>query len=90
MKYISQGSQCQRRFELLLSRTDIRSENVKAALKDHLVTGLSDATAAAINGVSQSNFNRAFNAVNDVAETVEKIKELDWVRLGANQLTDKF
>ncbi|MDX1538863.1 PapB/FocB family fimbrial expression transcriptional regulator [Arsukibacterium sp.] len=81
MKYISQGSQCQQRFELLLSRTDIRSDNIKSALKDHLVTGLSDSVASAINGVSQSNFNRAFNAMNDVAETVEKIKEIDWARV---------
>lgn len=80
MRYITQGSESQERFELLLSRTDIRSDNIKAALKDHLVTGLADSVAAAINGVSQSNFNRAFKALNEVAETVEKIKELDWAR----------
>lgn len=88
MRYITQGSESQERYELLISLTRISSEDIKAALKDYLVTGLADATAAAINGVQLSNFTRALKTVNDIAATVEQIKELDWARL--NQLSDKF
>jgi len=80
MRYITQGSESQERYELLISLTRISSEDIKAALKDYLVTGLADTTAAAINGVQLSNFTRALKTVNDIAATVEQIKELDWAR----------
>lgn len=80
MRYITQGSESQERYELLISLTRISSEDIKAALKDYLVTGLADATAAAVNGVPLSNFTRALKTLNDTAATVEKIKELDWAR----------
>lgn len=81
MKYITQGGESAERYQLLISLTRISSEDVKAALKDYLVIGLADATAAAINGVQLSNFTRALNTLNTVASTVEQIKELDWARL---------
>lgn len=81
MRYITQGSESQERYELLISLTRISSEDIKAALKDYLVIGLADATAAAINGVQLSNFTRALKTVNDIAATVEQIKELDWARV---------
>ncbi len=81
MRYITQGSESPDRYELLISLTRISSEDIKAALKDYLVTGLADATAAAINGVQLSNFTRALKTVNDIAATVEQIKELDWARV---------
>jgi hypothetical protein len=80
MRYITQGSESQERYELLISLTRISSEDIKAALKDYLVTGLADATAAAVNGIPLSNFTRALKTLNDTASTVEKIKELDWAR----------
>lgn len=80
MRYITQGSESQERYELLISLTRISSEDIKAALKDYLVTGLADATAASVNGVPLSNFTRALKTLNDTAATVEKIKELDWAR----------
>jgi len=80
MRYITQGGESPERYELLISLTRISSEDIKAALKDYLVTGLADATAAAVNGVPLSNFTRALKTLNDTAATVEKIKELDWAR----------
>lgn len=80
MRYITQGGESPERYELLISLTRISSEDIKAALKDYLVTGLTDATAAAVNGVPLSNFTRALKTLNDTAATVEKIKELDWAR----------
>ena len=80
MRYITQGGESQERYELLISLTRISSEDIKAALKDYLVTGLADTTAAAVNGIPLSNFTRALKTLNDTAATVEKIKELDWAR----------
>ncbi|RAK01652.1 PapB/FocB family fimbrial expression transcriptional regulator [Aliidiomarina maris] len=81
MKYLLAGKQSPDRFELLLSLTKISSESVVSALRDYLVVGHSEVAAALINQVSSSNFNRALNKMNDVAKTVEHIKELDWAHL---------
>lgn len=77
MKYLFIGSQSEQRFEMLLSLTRINSDDVVAALYDHLVKGATESSAAIINGISMSNFNRAFKKLNDVAEAVERIKEID-------------
>lgn len=77
MKYLYANSQTEKRFELLLSLTRISSGDVINALYDHLVKGAPESSAATMNGVSQSNFQRAFNKLNKVAETVESIKVID-------------
>jgi hypothetical protein len=41
------------------------------------VRGFNDATAALINDVKPSNFNRALASLEQVAATVEQIKVLD-------------
>lgn len=76
-----QGGESEARLKLLLQLTNIRSEDVIAALDDHLIKGVSDTMAAAFNGVQLSNFTRALTKLNDVAGTVEQIKELDWAKL---------
>jgi hypothetical protein len=86
MKYLFIGSQSEQRFELLLSLTRINSDDVVSALYDHLVKGASENSAAIINGISMSNFNRAFKKLNEVAAAVERVKEIDLRKL--NQLSD--
>ena len=81
MKYLSQGGESRARFDLLLSLTKISSEPLQDALSDYLVKGFGDCAAAAMNGVQLSNFNRALVTLNQVAATVERIKELDWQHL---------
>ena len=81
MRFLTQGGQTAERLELLFSLTRIASDDIKAALSDYLVRGLSDATASSLNGVAQSNFNRALNGLEEVAATVERIKEIDWRNL---------
>lgn len=81
MRYLTQGLESAERLELLLALTSIKSEDVKDALADHLVRGLADATAAGLNGVTQSNFKRALNTLEAVAAKVERIKEIDWRHL---------
>lgn len=72
------GQESDKRLELLLQLTKISSEDIKAALYDHLVRGFEANQAALLNDVPQQNFVRAYKQVNKVASTVEKIKELDW------------
>lgn len=75
MRYLVQGGQDAETVELLLSLTRIDSDDVKQAMKDHLVTGLADSTACALREISQSNFNRALNRLESVAATVEQLIE---------------
>lgn len=80
MKRLLQGGEPAERFELLLSLTNIRSERIADALRDHLVTGLTVQAAAQIAGEPQPNVKRALVVLEQVANTVEKIKDLDWHR----------
>ena len=77
MKYLFAASQSDERLGLLLSTTKISSEDIKTALRDHLVRGFDVKNAAAINGVAQQNLDRALNELEQVAKTFELIKELD-------------
>lgn len=77
MKYLFAASQSDERLSLLLSTTKISSEDIKTALRDHLVRGFDVKNAAAINGVAQQNLDRALNKLEQVAKTFELIKELD-------------
>lgn len=80
MKYLMQGGEDNRRFDLLVSLTKL-GESAVSALRDHLVVGLDESDAASLNGMSKSNFSRALSTLNEVAATVEKIKEIDWAHL---------
>lgn len=80
MNYLLAGGESKERVQLLLSLTKINSESLQCAIEDHLVTGHSEKDAVLLNGVTQSNFNRAMSRINEVAGIVEKIKELDWSR----------
>lgn len=75
MRHLVQGGQDAETVELLLSLTRIDSEDVKLALEKHLVQGLCDARSCDIYDVSQSNFNRALNRLEQVAATVERLIE---------------
>lgn len=86
-RYLLQGMEDPERLEILISFTRIASEDVKAALRDHLVKpdtgkagGFSEDNAAQFNGVSASNFNRALKRLNIVAGKMERVKEIDWAR----------
>ena len=81
VSYVYQGSESQERFELLVSLTGLRSQGQIGALRDHLVTGVPLDGAMVLNGVTnKSNLERDLDKINDVATTVEKVKEIDWVR----------
>ena len=80
MNYLLAGQEPQERVELLLKLTKIKSEPLQTAIIDRLVKGLSEKEVVSLNGVLQSNFNRAMTRINDVAGIVEQIKEIDWAK----------
>lgn len=81
VSYVYQGSESPERFDLLVSLTGLRSPSQIGALRDHLVKGVQLDAAMVMNEVTnKSNLERDLDKINDVATTVEKIKEIDWVR----------
>ena len=81
VSYVYQGSESPERFDLLVSLTGLRSPSQIGALRDHLVKGVPLDAAMVMNEVTnKSNLERDLIKINDIATTVEKIKEIDWVR----------
>jgi hypothetical protein len=78
MKYLRAKSQSQTRLNLLLLSCNIKSDNIKGALSDHLVKGISKTMAAAFNNVPQGNLTRALKTLEKQAKIFEKLKEHDW------------
>lgn len=74
------GNEPEERLKLLLSLTNIRSPQIIKAMYYHFVNGYDEKYVVQFEGVTQSNFNRACSTLNEVTITVEKIKELDWVK----------
>lgn len=79
--YVFQGGESPERFNLLIGQTGLRSENQVEALRDHLVRGMSLEDAFSHRDIkNKSNLERDLLKVNEVAEFVVKIEELDWAR----------
>jgi len=56
-------------------------------LRSHLVKGVPLDGAMVLNGVTnKSNLERDLDKINDIATTVEKIKEIDWSKARENKL----
>lgn len=81
MKVLIKGSQTEKRLDLLLSLTGIDSPNKIEALNMHLVAGWDAGISARTNVVDVGNFSRCLATLEEVAQTVEQIKELDWSHL---------
>jgi hypothetical protein len=69
------GLESARKVELLLSLTQIDSEQIIDAIHNHLVDGMNESTAAAVNQVPKGNLKRNMNTLNDVYKTVGEITE---------------
>ncbi len=80
MNYLLCGGESPERLRLLMTLTKMNSDSMNDALIDYFVKGHAEKECVIINGVTQSNFNRAVSRLNQVAETVEKIKEINWQR----------
>lgn len=76
---MSPGLESERRIDLLLSLTSIKSPEKVGALKAHLCKGYPVETAAVLHDVDLKNFKRTLKTLNAVALIVEEIKECDGV-----------
>ena len=76
MNYLYKGSQSQERLDALLSFDKSTSEDIKAALSDYLVRGISKTNAATLNGVKGPNFTRALKRLEVVAGKFENALEI--------------
>ncbi len=74
------GMETVQRVSLVLSLTSIRSEPQQRALQNYFVNGLNFSACAALEDITESNFQRAIDRVQAVDTTIEQIKELDWAR----------
>jgi hypothetical protein len=90
MKYLIQGGESSKRIALLLSLTRIDSKAIREALEDHYVLGVQDIVAVARHSVDRGNFTRAQKRLENVAATVEQIKELDWAKFIASGISQQL
>lgn len=72
------GCEDLKKFGKLIRLTKIRSEAISDALRDHLVNGHPIPQAAAFNSVDESNLKRALKKLEETAQVIEEIKEIDW------------
>lgn len=71
-RYISQGSLCYDKIELLVSLTGIRSKKQIRALESYLVQGFDTEKVCEMFGVTVSNLNRDVQKLDRVAGIIEK------------------
>ncbi len=81
MNLLIAGFESPKRIELMLSLTKISSDNlIKALMLHYTVTYLESAPWRAVikHDVQLSNFVRGQERLEEVAATIEAIKEIDW------------
>lgn len=76
MNYLLNGGYNPQKLEMLLDATGIRSEDIIAAIKDHLIRGADKNTSAELNLVDVANLNRAIRKLNMWAERFERWNQL--------------
>lgn len=69
------GQVADEHFELLLKATKISGENVIAALRDHLVCGLSAREATEKHGVTRSQFYGRLKGIREKHAFIHEVKK---------------
>ena len=76
MNYLLSGGYNPQKLELLIESTGLRSEDIIAAVNDHLIRGASIDLSASLNLVDAANLNRAIKKLNAAAERFERWNQL--------------
>lgn len=76
MNYLLSGGYNPQKLDLLIESTGLRSEDIIAAVSDHLIRGASIDVAAAMNLVDPANLNRAIKKLNVAAERFYRWNQL--------------
>lgn len=77
MNYLTQGGFSDEKLDAYFEIVNFKSEDIKAAIREHLCRGRTKELAA-VGNVNESNLNRALKKLNDKVAKVEKIKAIDW------------
>ncbi len=81
-KALIQGLEPAEKIDILISFTDITSEDNKIALHRHYVHGRPLTTAAESRGLDESNFRKTAKTLENAAVRLERYKEIEWQRWG--------
>ncbi len=81
-KALVQGMEPAEKIDILISFTDITSEDNKIALHRHYVHGWPLTTAAESRGLDESNFRKTAKTLENAAVRLERYKEIEWQRWG--------
>lgn len=76
------GGNDKKRIDMLLSLTKMSSEEMHKALHYYFVNGLAEAQIVSMTSVTKSNLSRDISKLNKINDIVEKIKELDYYKIG--------
>ncbi|MCG9697455.1 hypothetical protein [Shewanella sp. Isolate11] len=82
MNYLLPGHEPAAKIRIVIALTRMTSQPQIDALTEHYVNGLPTERAAARFGIDLANFTRAQKRLEEVAEQIEKVKEIDWQRFG--------
>jgi len=81
VQFLFKGQEPAERVGVLLDLANLKSDDIKRAIHDHLVLGVSLSNASDAYEVHNGNVTRALKALNQVAAMVERIKEIDYAHL---------
>lgn len=89
MNYLTQGGFSDEKLDAYFEIVNFKSEDIKAAIREHLCRGRTKELAA-VGNVNESNLNRALKKLNDKVAKVEKIKAIDWKYLKSQKWQELF
>ena len=75
MKYLLAGNETEDSLNALFSLTRMSSEDMKKAMRLHLVKGLDKELAISCSGVEQSNFSRDLKKLNTLVSKIYKFTD---------------
>ena len=81
IRWLACGQETDKHVDLIISLTSINSESTIKALKLHLVNGVTSKGIDELGFMSQSNFSRDLQKLDDVANIVEQILDSKWVTM---------
>lgn len=76
MKYLFKGMLGHDEFNHLYMMSSLRSDTINNALYHYLVVGLSEDIVCLQDGLSQSNFNRDLNKLEQLYSQIQKYNEI--------------
>ena len=71
-----QGYESELKIDLLLGITNLQSDDVIAALKNHFIKGMPQKMIPEYHGISQQQFSRGKKRLNEVYQVVQQLNDV--------------